>query len=55
MDLAPSHKDIDVQDYKQKEIKYVFISLGTNSYLQPLDVGVNKIFKQKLKEKYLIY
>jgi len=52
MDKAPSHiyrsKFLD-----KKNKSYVFIPGGLTRYLQPLDIGINRQFKDHLKNKYL--
>ena len=52
MDKAPSH--IYRCRYLEKKNKnYVFIPGGLTRYLQPLDIGINKQFKDHLKNLYL--
>ena len=52
MDKAPSH--IYRSRYLEKKNKnYVFIPGGLTRYLQPLDIGINKNFKDHLKNLYL--
>ena len=52
MDKAPSH--IYRSKYLDKKGKsYVFIPGGLTRYLQPLDIGINRQFKDHLKNKYL--
>ena len=52
MDRAPSH--IYRCRYLEKKNKnYVFIPGGLTRYLQPLDIGINKQFKDHLKNLYL--
>jgi len=52
MDKAPSH--IYRSKYLEKKGKsYVFIPGGLTRYLQPLDIGINRQFKDHLKNKYL--
>jgi DNA-binding transcriptional MerR regulator len=52
MDKAPSHiyraKFLD-----KKKKSYVFIPGGLTRYLQPLDIGINRQFKDHLKNLYL--
>ena len=52
MDKAPSHiyraKFLD-----KKHKSYVFIPGGLTRYLQPLDIGINRQFKDHLKNLYL--
>ena len=52
MSKAPSH--IFRSKYLDKKGKsYVFIPEGLTKYLQPLDIGINRQFKDHLKNKYL--
>ena len=52
MDRSPSH--IYRSKYLDKKGEsYVFIPGGLTRYLQPLDIGVNKQFKEHLKNNYL--
>jgi len=52
MDRSPSH--IYRSKYLDKKGEsYVFIPGGLTRYLQPLDIGVNKQFKEHLKDNYL--
>ena len=54
LDKAPSHIDVEIlSELKKHNTHYVFIPDGLTRYLQPLDIGVNKIFKETLKKEYL--
>ena len=44
-----------MEEFQKNQTEFVFIPRGTTLYLQPFDIGINKIFKQKLKEYYLNY
>ena len=56
IDQAPSHvSDISIKMFKSLDINYLLIPPGLTSILQPLDIGVNKIFKEKLKFKFEQY
>ena len=49
-DKAPSHFTSNVKDYLEvKRIHYLFIPSGTTYLLQPLDVGINKTLKNKVR------
>ena len=43
----------NIQYLDKKGESYVFIPGGLTRYLQPLDIGVNKQFKEHLKDNYL--
>ena len=56
MDKAPSHIEKNIiKDLKEKKIIYSLIPEGMTRFLQPLDIGVNKIFKNYMKEEYIRY
>ena len=38
------------EEFNKKEAKYVFISPGLTTYLQQLDIGVNKEINQFMKK-----
>ena len=40
---------------KEHKFNVVFIPPGCTRILQPLDIGINKVIKSALKEKYLKY
>lgn len=39
--------------FNSMETEYVFIPVGLTPYLQPLDIGINKPFRTKIKNSYL--
>ena len=53
----PSMHKIDILKDKIKECKakISMISCGLTRYLQPLDVSINKPFKDELKKRYIKY
>ena len=54
MDKATSHYDNDIIKKYANENKFIsFFPSGLTRYLQPLDVSVNKVFKNAIKEKYI--
>ena len=54
MDKAKSHCDNDLLKKFSNENKFIsFIPSGLYRYLQPLDVYLNKVFKNAIKEKYI--
>lgn len=53
LDQAPSHKtDEIIQFMYNNNVEYKFIPAGLTSKLQPLDLSVNKVFKNSYKKKY---
>ena len=53
LDKSPSHIDDRLIDkFEKNGTNYVFIPGGLTRYLQPLDIGVNKVFKECLKNEY---
>ena len=52
MDKAPSHI-YRAKFLEKKKKSYVFIPGGLTRYLQPLDIGINRQFKDHLKNLYL--
>ena len=55
-DRATSHINSDIINYMNlNNIYYVIIPSGFTRFLQPLDLSINKPFKNALKEKYLNY
>ena len=56
LDKAPSHCSEETIDFMNKnEIKRIFIPGGLTRKLQPLDIAVNKPFKDNLKKCYTQY
>ena len=56
MDDSSMHK-IDIVKYKIKECKTKISMIigGLTRYLQPLDLSINKPFKDELKKRYTKY
>lgn len=55
-DKATSHINSEIINYMNlNNIYYVIIPSGFTRFLQPLDLSINKPFKNDLKEKYLNY
>lgn len=50
-DQAPSHKNDEIISYmNNNNLNYLFIPAGLTSKLQPLDISVNKVFKNSYKK-----
>ena len=55
LDKAPSHISSSIINYLQdKKIEFSFIPGKLTRFLQPLDIGINKSFKEQLRNKYII-
>ena len=55
-DQAPSHKNDEIIAYmNNNNLNHLFIPAGLTSKLQPLDISVNKVFKNSYKKKYTEY
>ena len=54
MDKALSHiKPNIINELIEKQKNFIFIPAGLTRFLKPLDVGINKPFKDYLKSEYL--
>ena len=54
LDKAPTHTNKKVIDkFNSMQTQYVYIPSGLTPYLQPLDIGINKPFKTRIKNSYL--
>lgn len=53
LDEAASHMNSDIKFYLEElNVHPLYIPAGCTSFLQPLDVSVNRSFKSKLKQKW---
>lgn len=56
LDRATSHQTPDIIDkFKTNDKFFTFIPPGLTSFIQPLDIVVNKLFKDQLRKKYIEY
>ncbi len=56
LDKSPSHFNRDVIDkFNENKTNYVFIPGGLTRYLQPLDIGVNRLFQESLVREYTLH
>ena len=56
LDKAPSHCGEEILNYmNEQKIKRIFIPGGLTRKLQPLDIGINKQFKESLRKKFNLY
>ena len=56
MDNATTHKTIKVKDkIKECKTELSVISSGLIQKLQVLDISINKVFKESLRNKYVGY
>ena len=54
MDKTPSHiKSNIIDELTTKQKNFIFIPEGITRFLQPLDFGINKPFKDHLKSEYI--
>ena len=54
MDKVPSHIKSNIIDkLTEKQKNFIFMPEGLTRFLQPLDVGINKPFKDHLKSEYI--
>ena len=54
MDKVPSHIKFNIIDeLTEKQKNFIFMPEGLTRFLQPLDVGINKPFKDHLKSEYI--
>ena len=53
MDRATTHFSERIKDlFAENKSKYVLIPPGATRYLQPLDIAINKPFKDDMRKKY---
>ena len=53
IDRETSHYDQDnIELFKMNESNFILIPAGQTRFVQPLDVGVNKVFKDSIYKKY---
>ena len=56
MDSAPVHISEEIKNlYLSNNKRLLFIPSGLTSVLQPLDVSINKLFKEEVRNKYAEY
>ena len=53
MDLETTHLSQSILDlFKENQSNYILIPTGAIRYLQPLDLAINKPFKDNMRKKY---
>ena len=56
LDKAPSHNnDQAIEKLYNNNIPFVFIPSGLTRFLQPLDISINKPFKDKLRNCHALW
>ena len=56
MDSAPVHISEEIKNlYLSNNKRLLFIPPGLTSVLQPLDLSINKLFKEGIRNKYAEY
>jgi len=55
LDKSPSHYNKKIIDlFEQNKTSYIYIPGGLTRYLQPLDISVNKTFKESINREYAL-